>query len=351
DCMSFWQRAQPVLYGTDDSGIGERFQKRWAEILNLPPGLRRVSYESAALRQRVLEAFDAPEAGWKAARYHSPDVMIGATSAEAIRRGDYYLVLGEMHLSSNTLGASLFMEQHPAQDEFFRALEYDQPEPRIIPLPPKTWRGLTTRTSVSLISPKDIRLEVTSNSCGVETCETLNIGALVMEESDGELVVRTRDNSRRFDVMKAFGEVMLILAIDAFRMLPRAPRTPRVTIDRVVVCRESWAFGADEFAFANEKDEAARFLAARRWAQEHGMPRFVFVKTPVEVKPFYVDFASPIYVDIFAKMVRRTQEHGAEGARVSVSEMLPRADETWLPDADGERYTSELRLVAVDLAR
>jgi hypothetical protein len=35
---------------------------------------------------------------------------------------------------------------------------------------------------------------------------------------------------------------------------------------------------------------------------------------------------------------------------VAVSEMLPRPEECWL-ELDGERYTSELRLVAVDLTR
>jgi hypothetical protein len=29
--------------------------------------------------------------------------------------------------------------------------------------------------------------------------------------------------------------------------------------------------------------------------------------------------------------------------------MLPDPDHAWLPDAEGRRYTSELRLVAVDL--
>ena len=56
-------------------------------------------------------------------------------------------------------------------------------------------------------------------------------------------------------------------------------------------------------------------------------------------------------VDMFAKMVRQTVEDGAAGLMISVSEMIPRLDQTWLPDAEGQRYTSELRIVAVDQAR
>jgi hypothetical protein len=34
--------------------------------------------------------------------------------------------------------------------------------------------------------------------------------------------------------------------------------------------------------------------------------------------------------------------------RIRFTEMLPTPDEAWLSDADGNRYVSELRLVALD---
>jgi len=80
------------------------------------------------------------------------------------------------------------------------------------------------------------------------------------------------------------------------------------------------------------------------------MPRFVFFKAPVEPKPCYLDFESPILVDIFCKMVRRTQDAGSAGAQIEISEMLPTPDQIWLTDAENNRYTNELRLVVVDLA-
>jgi hypothetical protein len=101
-------------------------------------------------------------------------------------------------------------------------------------------------------------------------------------------------------------------------------------------------------SFSFEKNDADRFIAARRWKEQSGIPRFVFVKVPVERKPFYVDFDSPICCDILAKMVRRTKQNGAPDARISVTEMLPLTEQSWLPDAEGRHYTSELRMVAVD---
>ena len=50
-----------------------------------------------------------------------------------------------------------------------------------------------------------------------------------------------------------------------------------------------------------------------------------------------------------ARQIRHTAELGAY--RVRFTEMVPWPDECWLCDADGNRYTSELRLTAVDLAR
>jgi hypothetical protein len=50
---------------------------------------------------------------------------------------------------------------------------------------------------------------------------------------------------------------------------------------------------------------------------------------------------------MLAKLIRRTAEQS--GSTVTFTEMLPRTDQTWLPDADGNTYTSEFRVVAVDL--
>jgi hypothetical protein len=51
---------------------------------------------------------------------------------------------------------------------------------------------------------------------------------------------------------------------------------------------------------------------------------------------------------MFAKMIRRTSAAGLPDATVDLTEMLPDPTQAWLPDASGQRYTSELRIVAVD---
>lgn len=350
DALSFWQRAQPLLFGEDlpTAKVIERMlQDRWEAILSITPGQRQATYASDQLRPQVMKAFDAPPPPWQFARYHSPDVMIAASSPEAIRRGDYQLVLGEIHIAINTLGAALFMDQHPHPELLFRALEVDIPKARLMPVTPKKWQGMNLRTRQLLTLPRDVQVAFTEDSVADAGSRSVPIADLVVENTSAGMVVRTQGGRVRFDIIEAVGNMLSSVAINSLKLLRPEEHTPRITIDGLVVCRETWRFSASDMQFAYEKQEANRFVAIRRWARDRGVPRFVFVKVPVETKPFYLDFASPIYVDIFAKMIRKTKEHGPADALISVTEMLPRHEETWLSDCDGQHYTSELRLVVL----
>lgn len=349
----FWIKCDPLMF-KEGVRIADRvvplFQQRWAEVLALEPGVRRADFTYEQLRPRIDAAFAAPAPGWSHARYHSPDVMIVAPSAEAVRRGDFHLVIGELHLGVNSLNGSLFLGQHPRPEEIYEAITADFAEPRIVPVPPKSWPTLTARTSFEFISPTNYRLMVSPDACGVPPSRALPISDLVVEDEGGELVLRTHDGRLRYEIVEGFGEFLSSLIINFFQPLPPMRHTPRVTIDRVTVSRESWRFPPAELAFANETDEAARFVAARKWRRDHNLPRFLFAKTPVERKPFYVDMESPTFVNIFARLVRRSTEAGGADSLVTVSEMLPAQEDLWLPDAEGHRYTSELRMVALDLS-
>jgi hypothetical protein len=73
----------------------------------------------------------------------------------------------------------------------------------------------------------------------------------------------------------------------------------------------------------------------------------VFVKSPVELKPFYADLSSLPSVEHLAHAIRAL-DRAEPGAALSVGEMLPGPDQLWLTDAEGARYTAEFRFVAVD---
>ena len=353
DFASFWYKAQPSLFQDKDPHVETLmpvFQNLWEDVLNFPPGAHRVAFTSEQLRPRILSAFNAPRPGWKYARYHSPDLMIAASSTEAIRRGDYELVLGELHLAENTLGFSLFIDQHPCPEEMFEALEYDMPTSRLVPIIPKSyWPGQTARLLPVLTSPKDFRLQVAADPTGISASQILPLSALVVEQCDNELVVRTRDGQMQFDMIECFADFLTSRASNCFKILRPATHTPRITIDRLVICREAWNFDLHEMGFAFEKDRCDRFVAARKWARANSLPRFVFVRVPGEIKPVYIDFTVPVLIDILSKLVCQASKSDRTAPRVAVTEMFPSPDQLWLPDSRGRRYTSELRMVAVDL--
>jgi hypothetical protein len=348
-----WFRAQRLIFGSKERPLDPvvtALQERWSRILTIPTDARQVQLDSTELRPGVLEAFAAPRPGWSAARHHSPDVMIAAESVEAIRRGEYSLVLGEIHVSSNTLDSSLFHAQHPNPSELQEAFRRDLPDSLVVPTSSKDWLGITTRTNREYDTPNTLPLEASFDIARGSRDRILALGDLTVEELDGELVVRAAERPP-IELIEVFGESVSQIVVRGFRMLEKKSHSPRVTIDRLVVARESWSFPSSEMLFAYEADEAARFLGARRWARAHGLPRFVFAKSSIEVKPVYVDFDSPHFVSMLAKTARAAKEHVAGETAVTISEMLPGLDKTWLPDAQDERYTSEIRVVAVDAAR
>lgn len=350
---------QPHLLDTElVRGVQVDFQERWGRILSPDLEKNRVIYDSDRLEAKVLSEFRADAPGWPSAHYHSPDVMIAASGADAVARDDYEFVLGEFHLASNTLAASLFTAQHPSPESLTRALESDITQARVIPVAPKGWWRITSRTNYTLVSAHDLRLEFGWDAFAPDRANALPAAELVVEEDASGLAARTRDGRLNFDPLDLIGLPLSLMIVDLFRILGPARHTPRVAIDRLVVNRETWRFEPDELLFACEKSDAERFLSARRWAASHGMPRFVFVKTPVEVKPCYVDFNSTVYVDLFSKLVRRVKEHqprrsgdaGKENGMISVSEMLPAFDRMWLHDTEGRPYAAEFRFVVFDRA-
>lgn len=355
DGVSFWRKVHPALSDETKTLLRpcvSELQRRWAHLLSLDFTRSRAAFRSHDLKARVNAAFAAPGPGWSLARYHSPDLMISARNVEDIQRGLFHFVLGELHLGFNTLTSVVFFEQHPAQEELMRATELDMPEPCVIPIPPRYVPGITTRTTQSLIPEKDHRLAFSYDSCIRHPSRTLPLSSLLIEQHYGGLIARTREGGLRFDLIELFGGILSVLTADVFSLLPRARHRPRVSIDRMVVAREAWSFAAEELVWATASSDAERFLGIRRWMRECALPSRVFVKLKGERKPMFVDTESPVLVELLGRAVRRVASNGnhdGESGGVEVTEMLPGVEESWLSDAAGNRYTSELRLVAVDL--
>ncbi|MEV7611610.1 lantibiotic dehydratase [Streptomyces sp. NPDC089799] len=350
DLGQLWMATLPSPHPQAGRIIDEahaELRAKWARILDVPDGARSVRVSSADIAERVREEFEEPGAGWSLARYFSPDVLVVAEDRAAVARGEFELVLGEMHCALNTMGASLFVHQHPDRDELLAETGRDFPGPRLFPqLPKELPLRWSTRSRPSLDRPEDYYVAVIDDTGDPHRPRTVLGADVAVEERAGKLVAVLPDGAA-FDVLDVYANTLTQRVMDKFTLRPGGEHTPRISIDKMVVARETWSLPVSELAFAEEKSEAKRYVRARHWQREHDLPRFVFVVSPTEPRPFYVDFDSPVYVTILAKAARRLARKDP-GARLKVSEMLPTPEQAWLTDDEGRTYTSELRFVAVD---
>jgi hypothetical protein len=252
-------------------------------------------------------------------------------------------------MAINSLDNRFFVQHHDDPHRLMAAAEADFAGRRIYAALPKNSPFVSSRVwpPIALQSPQYTYWSWSGEPSSVDPPGPVIAGAdLVVGRRDGVLTVVERRTGTVFGLLEVLAEILSTAVVNAFKPFPAAPHSPRVTIDRLVVSRESWTFPAADTAWAYAKDEARRYADARRWRAERGLPERVFAVLPVERKPIGVDFGSLALVNMLAKEVRRTAEAGAP--TFTVSEMLPDLDRMWLPDRDGRRYASEFRLVAVD---
>ncbi len=347
----FWLDVQAHLFGEaalDTRPIEAELVERWQSVLGAEPGQRRVERRSGDLDAAVHAAFAAPDSGWRLGRHHSPDVMIAASDEAAFQRGEGLFVLGEVHVGINTLINQSALNQHDAPETLLAALSHDHGGPRVIPLLSQEGAQQPIRVQTVYTPGHDLEMRFSRGVAPRHADSAIDISELVVVEDGDTLRVRTRDAGVDQDLMDVVGEFLSGIAAAKFRLHGPAPRLPRVTIDRLVVQRESWSLPCDGLDLAlPSNDEAGCMLALREWRERHEFPRFVFIRFPWERKPAYFDFDSPLFLRTLGKLLRKAGRPEHASRRIGVTEMLPGHDEAWLRDRQGRAYTSELRLVAV----
>jgi hypothetical protein len=347
----FWFRSKRLLHGASTrplDPLAASLRARWAEVFGPETDARRTTYESATLAPRVAQTFAASTPPWAAGRYHSPDLLFAASSVEAVERGDYLAVLGELHLAMNTLGYWALLAQHPSPQELIDTFAgHGRPRVRFVRSKDISRLG-AVRLGNGLFGPQDYEIEAGLERSTLPPDRVLRIADLVLGPSSAGLVVRSVDGRVEFPLFDVMGGPLGEAIAQIRELWPGGEHASRLTIDRLVVRRESWRFPASKVSFAFETSEDSAFVEARRWARAHGMPRFVFVSSPLEGKPVFVDFEGIVSLRIASKIARKATEDVGGERSLTFTEMLPSLEDVWLPDADGNRYTSELRVLAVD---
>ncbi|MBZ5522437.1 MAG: lantibiotic dehydratase family protein [Acidobacteriia bacterium] len=347
DCQLFLEYVAAMVWPEGKSPMidaaVERFRALWESALGHPKQVSqgRAAYSASEVRARADKLFPAREVGWSLGRYVSPDLMLSATSVEAIRRGEYTGILGEVHFE-NTIDGSIFTTQHPDPQQLMQATATDMADELVVHRQRAKSMWLA-RTNHVLIPPDQWRYQFGDDPPNHPLCRPLPAGMLIVTGVGDSVKVRARDSSIEFNALELFAghladETARVLA--GFR--PQSAHTPRVSIGNLVVVREHWNLMIDAMSFLNCLTAADQFLEVRAWARGHGMPRLMFVSSPAERKPWFLDLDSPVSISVFASRMKNLDG----GTAVGLTEMLPDLSNLWLFDRSGDRFTSELRLVA-----
>ncbi|WP_216207558.1 lantibiotic dehydratase [Amycolatopsis aidingensis] len=330
----------------------EEFGRRWTKVLgldNLEPGTDRLDLSTAALAEAVAAEFGEAGPGWATSRLHAPDVHLCAPSTEALARGEFDVVLGELHIGMPALDTDFFRLGHPDPGRLLAAMRSELPAGRAHPLLPPDWPKQCARNADWMYGPEDVQLGFTA-APGADPDRLLPITALtVVPGADGTLLARAPDG-RQWPLLEMFASFVGTHAFDTWKLAGSDGHTPRVTVDGLVLVRRTWRCTVAGTGLTEVSGERDRYLAVRRWARDLGLPQRVFVRVGTEIKPCFADLTSPVFTRILCTLLRSARRAGGPDTEVAVTEMLPTPDQAWLTDAEGRRYCSELRLHVSDPA-
>ena len=304
-------------------------QRRWSVLL--------ADLDPATIRARATAAFADYVPAWPTSVYQSLDVQIAAPSPAAVNAGDYLCIVGDFHPGANPLGQGVFATRHPDRDRFLGSIASDVGT-RPFLIPPRDVGFQTTRNMPAITRPGDVHVAADPRDRMPDGYRTLAAADLL---TDGE-TVGPPDGSWRAPLAHLLGLPIMIAAVHGYDPFPADAHGKRITIGRTVWRRETWHIPPTLGPACSQ--------AAAGWARDLGLPRRVFALSPGEIKPIYVDFDSPVLTRILCRQLRRAAAD-FPGRPARFTEMLPAPDDCWLADQDGRRYTSELRLVAVDMRR
>lgn len=308
----------------------EELQRRWADLL--------ADGDTPSLVKRGAAAFADSAPAWPASVYMSPDVQIAARSIEDIDSGRFLAVVGDFH-PANALLQGMFSERHPDPDRLRGNVHADLGSPLLYGIPRRSPGMLIdARIVPSYTWPDDFHVTLGDGDGAPDGYRTIPLTELLVDGDE----CTDRAASFRAPLAHLFYIPMFLAAMHTFDPFPMpGAHGGRITVGHTVLRRETWAASAGSIP-----PEPCDFAA---WARTLGLPRRIFCRPPGEPKPVYVDLESRLLTNSLHRMLRRVADRDPE-ASVHFTEMLPGPDECWL-EHEGARYTSELRLVAVDLSR
>ncbi|MCZ4517148.1 lantibiotic dehydratase [Rhodococcus ruber] len=336
-----WPRTMTVFWG-EGTGVDRARREladRWSQSIGLEPGELDGAVIKRSAAELTTRAAFTDLTGTAVNLPHSPDLQFVAENADRLLAGDSTAILGEMHAALVSLDVPVFTWNLGAADDFRDTINAVSGVRRLVPLLPSTWERNTGRFVPTTCGHDETSIGFT-NAAAREPRSVVAASDIRFDRTEGHTFVVLPDG-RRYTLAEAFAVPLSIVAADGFKVGLHGQRTPRLEVDRTVVFRQTWRSPFAELALPAKTVAWQDFVAVTRWRRQLGLPGRVYAKVPGETKPLYLDLDSPTLVAAFVHQVRRRQ-HRLDP--IVVTECLPDPGSSWLADAVGHRYVSEIRL-------
>jgi hypothetical protein len=282
--------------------------------------------------------------------YPSADLQLSAVSSEAVARGDYEWILGELHPPPAILhhGGYWSCPDHAQLSRSLASTTCGQPNFHFGFFA----ADFTAHTAVRVLDALPEQTNFVASQRGYDRWRTVPPSEceVIVDEKCGDVGLRKRGSG---EYLGSFARAWLIpLGFHPFHF-GRAPHMPRLRCGKVIVQRQSWTVSLEELTpgdytgVSRDLVLAVELLrAAKNW------PRHVYIR-PTEqalrrsgaegrdkdTKPVYIDLESYLSLEIFHRWLVKAGE-------LEVTEMRPEPEHICWHEADGRR-TFELRTLIV----
>jgi hypothetical protein len=349
---AFFRHAASSGVALDADGIGQLARAPYRTALDAfsaslgeranEPELELTTEDCHAIRR--LFKFDPSRFAWP-----NVDLQLSARSLDALNAGEYELVIGELG-EPCVIASHAFFWGCPDPAALGRDFRRIIAPPRVCATSLKVidrgvhvifrWQDLLGDRFTAVV-PERMRP-------GVRHVAPIDVD-IRLDETDDELyVMRGEENLGPF---VSEWDIPFTLGVHPF-VFKRAPHLSRLRRGRTVLQRRQWIVRAEELPGGPYSGTSGALIAAvERLRSARGLPRHVFIRPPEnvlgnrhsgegrdkDVKPFYVDLESYLFLEAF-------HHHLTKHRELEIVEMLPAPDQLFWREADGRR-TFEMRTV------
>lgn len=229
----FWggDGARPVHTATSE------LARKWREVLDLgPAGAEPVALRVSDIERRARAVFATGPVRSPHLALHSPDLQV-VREAD----GELTVVLGELHACLATCDLP-FLDWTSDGDSLRDKVNAAIGAPRLVPLLPVDWKRNSGRMVPAPIGAGD-RLIGFTRAPFDDRSRIDPAGAITLAERDGT-VTATTPGGREWSMAELLAVPVSIIAADAFKIGLDRPHAPRVTLDGLVLFRETWRMPA-----------------------------------------------------------------------------------------------------------